>query len=168
MVLKAGSAAPVSAPLSCGAGSKPGGPVKVAPGSPLACTYRLTGVTPGDGAVTPVVTLAGGAAVSADAADYLMSDAARHVSGDCADAGVSDGLTHGGKRSAWAPRLVVGSAPVCSSGPIPMHVELAPPAAAECGQYEFKASISLLPSGSSGGGGAATASAAFPIAVRGC
>jgi hypothetical protein len=166
------------AQLDCGAAGKPGGGVQLPPkGTPVTCTYKLTGQPVADGAVLPVVVPDGvEGPVPAPAAVYTLRGAPTRATGACAQVGSSLQLLQGGRAARWQPGYAgkqLGSEPVCASGArrfglwfgaTPEGARLDPP----CGDYAFKASFSAVPEKSADGEGGDTQDSEFDVKVAGC
>jgi hypothetical protein len=164
------------APLDCGAASKPGGAVALPPkGTPVTCTFKLTGQPVSAGVVVPMIVPDGAAApVPAVSAAYTLAGAPIRIAGGCASLGSSLQLLKAGRAAPWQPGYtgrVLRSAPLCSSGgrrfslwfgATPEGARLAP----ACGDYVFRASFTAVPDQAEEG--AAVAESEFAVKVVGC
>lgn len=167
-----------TAPLTCGPGATPGGPVTLpGKGSPVVCAYNASGLAVAPGAVLPVVVVEGGAGpVPAAPVPYSLKGSTRDISGDCADIGASMQLSaKGGKRSDWQPAFAgqaLRSGSDCDGGDTQRFtlvfggdaqgkaLKKPPP----CGDYAFAATFSVVPAN----GEAIEKDVEFPVRVTGC
>lgn len=154
----------------------------VAPTRPnkLLCSFKMAGLVPMDGAITPLVYVSGNSStppLPAKPTTYRIANAPRVEMGQCATLSASQSLRQeggDGADSAGAvegqPRLSDGQVPiptrpVCNSLSTSSVLTFGPFKSTQCGSYMFQGTVSARPYNASR---SVRASAGFPVDVTGC